>query len=119
MPLKNRFLTPSPDSFTGNFFRRPLNWLNKHKYSAGTVSLLLVIYFFSIPHKLFRESTSTVLEDRNGLLLGAKIAPDGQWRFPPTREIPEKFRKSLICFEDRQFYRHPGFNPFSLGKQGI
>jgi penicillin-binding protein 1C len=49
-------------------------------------------------------------------LLGARIANDGQWRFPPCDTVPEKFRRSIIAFEDRHFYRHPGINPLSIAR---
>ena len=42
--------------------------------------------------------------------MGAKIADDGQWRFPYNEKIPAKFAIALIEFEDRQFYNHPGVN---------
>ena len=52
--------------------------------------------------------------DRNGELLGARVADDEQWRFPPCDTVPEKFRKALLLFEDEYFYFHSGVNPFSL-----
>ncbi|MEO1517804.1 MAG: penicillin-binding protein 1C [Bacteroidota bacterium] len=56
-----------------------------------------------------------VLEDRQGQLLGARIAADGQWRFPTTEsDLPEKFKQALIEFEDRRFYYHPGVDPKGL-----
>jgi penicillin-binding protein 1C len=62
----------------------------------------------------FRTPMSTVVEARDGSLLGARIADDGQWRFPGFDHVPEKFEKSLLAFEDRYFYYHPGINPVSV-----
>ncbi len=76
--------------------------------------LLSTVYYFCLPSTLFQTSYATVLEDQHGYLLSASIAPDGQWRFPQTDSVPEKFAHSLLLFEDEYFYRHPGFNPFSL-----
>lgn len=70
--------------------------------------------FFSLPDPLFQDPVSVVLEDRKGELLGARIAKDGQWRFPSIDTIPENFAKSLVQFEDRRFYYHPGFDPIGL-----
>jgi len=67
-----------------------------------------------IPEPLFRESYATVLESREGQLLGAKIAEDEQWRFPPLSSLPAEYKKSLLLFEDRHFYVHQGINPISL-----
>jgi penicillin-binding protein 1C len=71
-------------------------------------------FYFPLPVSLFKNPCSTIIEDRNGALLGAKIADDGQWRFPHTKKIPEKFKQALVLFEDRNFYYHPGINIQSL-----
>ena len=58
----------------------------KHKkLKVLTLALIgLFIAFLCIPVPRFDKPYSTVLTDRNGELLGAKIADDGQWRFPAT-----------------------------------
>lgn len=92
------------------------------KYFSGKFNffLLLVIltagvwFFTSIPNRLFDEVYATALYSKSGNLLGARIADDGQWRFPASERIPIKFRESLLHFEDRYFFDHPGINPVSL-----
>lgn len=49
-------------------------------------------------------------------MLGARIASDGQWRFPPRETTPEKIKQCLITFEDKHFYHHWGVNPLSVGR---
>lgn len=49
-------------------------------------------------------------------MLGAAIASDGQWRFPPNAEVPEKFKQCIITFEDKRFMHHPGFDILALGR---
>lgn len=66
------------------------------------------------PLPVFRLPVSTVVEAADGTLLGARIADDGQWRFPAPEYIPEKFEKSILTFEDRYFYYHPGINLVSI-----
>lgn len=66
------------------------------------------------PLPRFKAPLSTVVEARDGSLLGAKIADDGQWRFPPSDSVPWKFEKAILAFEDKYFYYHPGINPVSL-----
>jgi penicillin-binding protein 1C len=66
------------------------------------------------PLPSFRSPLSTVVEAGDSSLLGARIADDGQWRFPGPEKVPEKFEKSLLTFEDSWFYYHPGINPVSL-----
>ncbi len=76
--------------------------------------MLLVVYYFSLPRTLFQEPYSTVIESKEGELLGAKIALDGQWRFPAQDSVPDKFKKCIVYFEDEYFYKHPGFNPVAM-----
>ncbi len=78
------------------------------------LTVISVIFWFSLPSTLFPVPTSTVIEDRNGIMLGARIASDGQWRFPYNKNVPEKFKTAIIEFEDNRFYQHPGVNPFSV-----
>ncbi len=66
------------------------------------------------PMPRFGAPLSTVVLAGDGSLLGARIANDGQWRFPGPDEVPEKFEKALLTFEDRYFYFHPGINPVSV-----
>ncbi len=89
-----------------------------YRYRIAIILFLLIVILFLnlVPRPMFNEPCSTVVESREGRLLGARIAPDGQWRFPPSDSLPEKYRKCLLEFEDRYFYYHPGVNPVSLMK---
>jgi penicillin-binding protein 1C len=91
-------------------------WRKKKLRYGLIIGVLLLVYAFSLPRPLFNNPTSTVLVDSEGNLLGAIIADDGQWRFPYSAKVPEKFEKCIIQFEDRNFYRHPGVNPLALGR---
>lgn len=90
--------------------------IKRHKIKLIVAVSLLTAYYFSLPKQLFNDPTSTVIESTEGYLLGAKIADDGQWRFPQSDEVPEKFKTCVIQFEDAYFYKHPGFNPISIFK---
>lgn len=80
------------------------------------ITILVIAYIFCLPRQLFHVPYSTVVTDRNGELLGARIASDGQWRFPPRNTTPEKIKQCLITFEDRHFYHHWGVKPVSTGR---
>ena len=80
------------------------------------LGLLLVWYFFSLPSVLFEQPTCMVLEDKDGILLGARIAKDGQWRFPAKDSLPEKFIEAIVEFEDRRFFSHWGVDPRGIGR---
>lgn len=79
-------------------------------------TLLLLVYYFSLPRTLFEVPYATVIESAEGDLLAAKIAKDGQWRFPEQDSIPVKFKKCLLYYEDEHFYHHFGFNPVAMAK---
>ena len=96
--------------------------LNFFKRLSVTQKVILCIlafwvtgYIFCLPRHLFHVPYSTVVTDRNEELLGARIASDGQWRFPPRNTTPEKIKECLITFEDKHFYHHWGVNPFAIG----
>ncbi len=89
----------------------------KRRICRLAAGILLLAYLLCLPRNLFGDvSYSTVVESAEGELLGARIAADGQWRFPPCDSVPERFATALIQFEDRQFRWHPGVNPVALGR---
>ena len=97
-----------------NLYSKIKQKILQHKKKSIVCAVLLVLYYFSLPFQLFDTSYSTVIESAEGQLLGAKIASDGQWRFPENDSIPDKFKKCIVAFEDQHFYKHFGFNPVSI-----
>lgn len=91
-------------------------YIKRNKIKSIILALVLLAYYFCLPKQLFKDPTATVITSSNNTLLGAQIAKDGQWRFPKTDSIPEKFEICIINFEDEYFYKHPGFNPISIFK---
>lgn len=96
-----------------NFFKR---LSVTKKVILCILAFLVTGYIFCLPCHLFHVPYSTVVTDRNEELLGARIASDGQWRFPPRNTTPEKIKECLITFEDKHFYHHWGVNPFAIGR---
>ncbi len=88
-----------------------INYVSYIKYL--TITILSIWFWYCLPNPLFNDSTSTIIEDSNGNLLTAKIADDGQWRFPQIDTLPEKFVQAITYFEDEYFFKHPGINPVS------
>ena len=93
-----------------------INYLRRHKIRTAIGCLLLLWYIFCLPRTLFKEGYATIVESREGKLLGGKIAPDGQWRFPERDSVPHKLREALLAYEDAHFYYHWGVNPVSTTK---
>ena len=73
-----------------------------------------LIAYLIIPAPLFPESYSTLLYSSENELLSARIAPDSQWRFPPTDSLPRKYTTCLLAYEDKHFYQHPGIDPIAI-----
>lgn len=105
--------------------RRRIREVSEYLWSRGVPALVLfaamvIAYLCCLPRDLFKGTCySTVVEDVNGELLGARISDDEQWRFPPVDSVPEKFAASITEFEDRWFRWHRGVNPFSIVRAAV
>ena len=84
--------------------------------SSAILLFLGAAYYFCLPSKLFEAPYSTVLESSSGELLSASIAADGQWRFPQSDSVSEKFATAIITFEDKRFRTHPGVDVRALAR---
>jgi penicillin-binding protein 1C len=80
---------------------------------AALIAALIVIYF---PRRIFHKPVSALLESSDGKLLGARIASDGQWRFPQIDTVPDKFARAIITYEDKRFKYHLGVDPIAIGR---
>lgn len=77
---------------------------------------LVLLYLFCLPGKLFRQPLSATLSTADGTLLGARISADGQWYFEPAEQVPDKFAKCIVAYEDKRFWWHPGIDFLSVGR---
>jgi len=91
-------------------------FLREFRISLIASVVVASAFWFCIDDTLFEDPLSTAVYDAGGELIGARIASDGQWRFPEPDSIPDKFREAIVCFEDQYFYLHPGINPLSLSR---
>ena len=92
-------------------------WSYRYRRVLGALVVVLTIaYVFCLPRPLFDAPVSRVLEARDGQLLGARIAADGQWRFPAGDSVPYKFATAIIEFEDRRFHSHGGIDWRGIGR---
>ncbi|MCH2216287.1 MAG: penicillin-binding protein 1C [Flavobacteriales bacterium] len=81
-----------------------------------TLGCLLLYWAFCLPDDLFDSPTSTVVFDKDDYLLGARIAPDGQWRFPLADSVPFKFEAAILAYEDERFYKHWGVSVKAIAR---
>jgi len=92
----------------------PAQW---RAVAAGLVLVTGGIAFWRmLPEPLFDEPLATVLLARDGTLESARIAADGQWRFPPLAAVPDKYRRAVLEYEDRRFEHHIGVDPLAIAR---
>ncbi len=91
-------------------------WRNKRYWLSGLLLAALAVFYACLPEPLFKEPVSSILLDRNNRLLGAHIASDEQWRFPPLKRVPPKFASSIIAFEDKRYWHHLGVDPLAIAR---
>ena len=99
--------------------RQSGRWPLRRKVTAASALLGLALglgWWLSLPAQLFHAPLSYVVEARDGSLLSARIAADGQWRFPPGNQVPVKFRRALLRFEDKRFEQHSGIDGFAIAR---
>jgi len=79
--------------------------------AAGTIWFAV-----ALPEPLFGSPLSPVLYARDGTLLGARRAADGQWRFPGAATLPARVAAALVRYEDRRFHGHLGVDPRAVAR---
>lgn len=86
---------------------------------VGMFSLLLLLDLgFPIPLPAAGD-TSTLVVARDGTPLRAFADADGVWRYPASpASVSPLYLQALLNYEDRQFWRHPGINPWALLRAG-
>jgi penicillin-binding protein 1C len=96
------------------FWFHQLSWRKRILLLLATGSFFW--FLFCLPDPLFETPYSTVLYDRSGKLLAARMASDNQWRFPASGKIPPRFIVALTTFEDKHFYLHRGVDPPAIAR---
>ncbi len=68
--------------------------------AIATIACLVLLHSV-VPRTLFDLPTSTVVTDRHGTLVGARIAADEQWRFPSVSFPFELEEECVVTFGPR------------------
>lgn len=58
--------------------------------------------------KFFEDRYSVSVLDNNGKIMGVYLNKDEQWHLKSADEIPEKLKRTVMVFEDKNFYSHKG-----------
>ncbi len=76
--------------------------------------LILVIYLIPLPENINPE-WSKMVRFADGTPMRVYLTSDEKWRiYLPLKYIDPLFVRTTILYEDKYFWWHPGFNPFSL-----
>jgi len=67
--------------------------VKKNKIKLTLFLVIFSYWIFCLPSELFKVPTATITESREGMMLGARIADDGQWRFPKMDSVSYRFDK--------------------------
>lgn len=97
-----------------NIYRYFRNLKKRTKVLLLGLFIALIWFWLCLPQRLFNAPVSWVIKDAKGQLLGATIAADGQWRFPYSADVPDKFAQCIVTFEDKRFYFHPGVDILAM-----
>jgi penicillin-binding protein 1C len=97
--------------------RRQKKWIVA--FALTSAIFFVWLEFLPLPAALKDNQYARVLLSSDGALLGAQIASDYQWRFAPIDDLPDKYRQSLITFEDKNFDHHFGVDPLAIGRAAL
>lgn len=81
------------------------------------IPLLILIFLQNLPNPksitLSGIPQTTKIYDRNGVLLYQIYATQNR-TIVPLSDIPKSLKDATIAIEDKDFYKHPGFNVFAI-----
>ncbi|VFS55981.1 Penicillin-binding protein 1A [Leminorella grimontii] len=104
-------------NLSGRISRAGFKQLLQNLLMAAFLLALFCIGFRLWPHPPLSEGLplSTAYYDRQGTLLRLTLSNDDRYRlWTPLEEISPLAVEGIMRYEDRWFYCHPGFNPYSL-----
>lgn len=88
--------------------------LLKNKFLIFIFFFIALIYIIPLPKDL-RFSTSKIVRFNDGSVMRTYVSDDEKYRiYLRLEEIDRRLIMATLCYEDRYFYFHPGFNPFSM-----
>ncbi|WP_243662562.1 penicillin-binding protein 1C [Plasticicumulans lactativorans] len=89
-------------------------WRSVRLLVLAACALLALDHLF--PPDLGRlQRVSVQLLDADGVLMHVQLSADGYWRLPLSLDaVDPRFVDTLVAFEDRRFWWHPGVDPLAL-----
>jgi penicillin-binding protein 1C len=94
-------------------------WFKSIVFFLILLSTLIAIGIKNWPSNLETYYSKEIL-DRNGVLFHCFLSKDDKWRLQIENQLlPKKLVNTILWKEDKYFFYHPGFNPFSIFKSGV
>ncbi|HOX95902.1 MAG TPA: transglycosylase domain-containing protein [Candidatus Woesebacteria bacterium] len=97
-----------------------MNWGKIIFFSLIGLSLLVIVLFLWYsrglpdPGKIQRRTGySTQILDRTGKTVLYDVYSDQDRRFTPLSDVPQYLKDATISIEDKDFYKHKGFDPLT------
>ncbi|WP_172199608.1 penicillin-binding protein 1C [Campylobacter sp. RM16188] len=88
-------------------------------FCAVCFALFLVLdYAYPLNKNALKRENSVIIFDKHGKIITMRPSKDEIWRFD-AKNIPKVLKDSVLLFEDRYFYYHFGFNPFSMARAAL
>jgi len=86
---------------------------------AGGVVMALLALDRLFPLPRFGSDGAQVVVAADGTPLRTYPSRDGVWRYPVgPGQVSPHYLQTLLTYEDRWFYWHPGVNPFAMARAG-
>lgn len=84
------------------------------------LSFFILNILFPFDKTYLNRLQSKMIFDRDNNLIHTVLSADGYWRFhTEIEELPQILIDSVLQFEDKYFYYHPGINPFSILRSAV
>ncbi|MFT3957561.1 MAG: penicillin-binding protein 1C, partial [Desulfovibrio sp.] len=115
LPLVRNRAAHMPDAFCALLRRRRRLALATGVLALPLAALLLWLAFAPCPHPLAGVEFSRMVLDKRGGIMRVSLSADQKYRIR-TRlaDIPPAAVDTVLRYEDRFFWHHPGINPLSL-----
>ena len=90
------------------------------RYAFLLLAVMAALRFFPHAPILDNQPWSRAVHASGGELLRLSLAADEQYRiWTPIEQISPQLVEAVLLYEDRNFYWHPGFNPYSLARSAF
>ncbi|MFQ1061370.1 penicillin-binding protein 1C [Bordetella trematum] len=108
---------PRPPAAPLRRWRRRLAWLAAAALLLPPAAFLILDALYPLPP--LGAAGARVVVASDGTPLRTYPSRDGVWRYPVSpQQVSPRYLETLLAYEDRWFYWHPGVNPWAMLRAG-